>query len=112
MNQFALKIFLFVWNHARIIGKNDALLGNPRNEILSCQSECNREYVSCFEFCPCNEKCPSGCKDCDNSICKGVLVLNTFRLKLINLYMICHISGFIKIVYLTVLYHSANQPLK
>ena len=50
---------------------------------FSCQSECNREYVNCFEYCPCNSQCPAGCSECENAICKEVLILNTFRLRLI-----------------------------
>ena len=64
-----------------LISLNDK---EPKTYLRSCQSQCNREYVSCFEYCPCNEQCPAGCIDCENSICKGILVLNTFRFKLIH----------------------------
>ena len=64
-----------------LISLNDK---EPKTYFRSCQSQCNRVYVSCFEYCPCNEQCLAGCIDCENSICKGILVLNTFRFKLIH----------------------------
>ena len=27
----------------------------------NCISQCARGLASCFEYCPCNEKCPDGC---------------------------------------------------
>ena len=46
-----------------------------------CQASCNREHVSCFSGCPCNNDCETGCDRCENPICKAVLVLNTYRVR-------------------------------
>ena len=49
------------------------------NNESRCQASCNRDYVSCFASCPCNDDCETGCDNCENPICKAALVLNTYR---------------------------------
>ena len=52
MNQFALKIFLFVLNHVRIIGKNDDLLGDPEMKFLVVNRNATESTSAALNFVP------------------------------------------------------------
>jgi len=44
-----------------------------------CINECTRDGHDCMEVCPCHEKCPEGCSNCDHWSCPPVSLEDKLR---------------------------------
>ncbi|CAG5105141.1 Oidioi.mRNA.OKI2018_I69.chr1.g1871.t1.cds [Oikopleura dioica] len=49
-------------------------------DSTNCEHSCLREFVDCTDSCPCFIKCPDGCENCPNDICKSCMELETNRI--------------------------------
>jgi len=49
------------------------------DETIPVCSECYRAAFECIDWCPCHDKCPGGCSECEHWSCGNhtILILNT-----------------------------------